>query len=101
MASAVRTEDEHPLDIEMVGEIESLFSRVEWDTFWLATLWIFLQFYLVERVHPNEDRYWKKIIRERDRLEPTYRRLETFDRWLKRIPGMKRMAWNLAVVATK
>lgn len=101
MASAVRTEDEHPLDIGIVGEIESRFSRVEWDTFWLATLWIFLQFYLVERVHPNEDRYWKKIIRERDRLEATYRRLETFDRWLKRIPGMKRMAWNLAVVATK
>ncbi len=101
MATSVRTEDEQPLDIQITSFIESLFSQTQWDTFWLATLWIFLRFYLIEKVNPNEERYWKKIIWEKERLETEYTRLERLDRWLKKIPGMKRMAWNLAVVATK
>jgi len=101
MATAVRTEDEAPLDIQIIKFVESQFSRVESDTFWLASLWIFLQFYLVERVNPNEERYWKKIIVEQQRLAPIYNALESWDRILKRLPLMKRMAWNLAVVATK
>jgi len=101
MATAVRTVDEQPLDLQFVASVQRLFTEVRYDTFWLATLWIFLHFYLIERVHPNDDRYWKKIIREHERLTPLYRRLERCDRWLKRLPGMRRMAWNLAVVATK
>jgi SAM-dependent methyltransferase len=101
MATEVRTEDEMPLHIDIVNEVRSRFSSTKYDTFWLASLWIFLQFYLVERVNPNEERYWKKIIIEQARLEKTYLRLERFDRVLKKLPFMKRMAWNLAVVATK
>lgn len=101
MAVDVRTEDERPLDIKIAKFVKSLFSEIAYDTFWLATLWIFLQFYLIERVHPNEERYWKKIIAESKRLEPTYRRLEKFDKLVKKIPFMKRFAWNIAVVATK
>lgn len=101
MATEVRTEDETPLDINILTFVRSQFSHVEADTFWIATLWIFLRFYLIERVNPNAERYWKKIIVEHVRLRPTYQRLEALDRWLKRLPGMKRMAWNLAVVATK
>lgn len=101
IATEVRTEDETPLHINLVKTVRQLFSTTKFDTFWIATLWIFLQFYLIERVNPNQERYWKKIIVEQDRLRPLYRRLERLDRWLKKIPGMKRMAWNLAVVATK
>lgn len=101
MATEVRTEDETPLDIGIVNFIRSLYSQTNYDTFWIATLWIFLQFYLIERVNPNEERYWKKIILEQARLEKTYLRLEKLDRILKKLPLMKRMAWNLAVVATK
>jgi ubiquinone/menaquinone biosynthesis C-methylase UbiE len=101
IASEVRTEDEHPLDIAIVRQIEGVFDQVAAETFWLASLWIFLRFYLVERVNPNQERYWKKIIQEHQRLEPTYLRLEQFDRTLKRLPLVSRMAWNLAVVATK
>jgi SAM-dependent methyltransferase len=101
MATEVRTEDEMPLHIDILDTIHSLFSQTKADTFWIATLWIFLQFYLIERVNPNQERYWKKIIVEQARLAPTYRLLEGCDRLLKKIPGMKRMAWNLAVVATK
>ncbi len=101
IATEVRTEDEMPLHIDIVKSVQQQFSSTRFDTFWLATLWIFLQFYLIENVNPNQERYWKKIILEQDRLRPNYLRLEKFDKLLKRIPGMKRMAWNLAIVATK
>lgn len=101
MATEVRTEDETPLDINIVKYVRSLYSKTDYDTFWIATLWIFLQFYLIEKVNPNKERYWKKIIIEQDRLAPMYRRLERLDKFLKKLPLMKRMAWNIAIVATK
>lgn len=101
MATEVRTDDEMPLEINIVNYIKSVFSQTDYDTFWIATLWIFLHFYLIEKVDPNQERYWKKIIIEQERLAPTYRRLEKVDRVLNKIPLMKRLAWNIAVVATK
>lgn len=101
IATQVRTEDETPLDINTVDLVKSHFSKTVYDTFWLASLWIFLRFYLIEKVNPNQERYWKKIIIEQARLKPEYQRLEKLDVILKQIPLMKRFAWNLAVVATK
>lgn len=101
MATEVRTEDEMPLDINIVNFIRSLYSQTTYDTFWIATLWIFLKFYLIEKVDPNKERYWKKIILEQDRLKKEYLFLERIDHVLKNIPLMKRFAWNLAVVARK
>jgi ubiquinone/menaquinone biosynthesis C-methylase UbiE len=101
IATKVRTEDETPLDINIINFVRSRFAQTRYDTFWLATLWIFLRFYLIEKVNPNEERYWKKIILEHDRLTPDYQRLENADQVLKKLPLMKRFAWNLAVVATK
>jgi ubiquinone/menaquinone biosynthesis C-methylase UbiE len=101
MATDVRTEDETPLHIDIVKFVQRTFSQTEYDTFWLATLWIFLRFYLIERVNPNQERYWKKIILEHHRLRPKYQRLERVDRWLKQMPFLRKYAWNLAVVATK
>jgi SAM-dependent methyltransferase len=101
IATKVRTDDETPLDINIVNYIRAIFSETRYDTFWLATLWIFLQFYLIERVNPNEERYWKKIIVEQERLKDEYLFLEKIDRVLKKLPLTKRFAWNLAVVATK
>jgi ubiquinone/menaquinone biosynthesis C-methylase UbiE len=101
IAKEVRTEDEMPLEIGITKFVKSLFLETVYDTFWLTTLWIFLRFYLIERVDPNKERYWKKIIAESARLEPTYRRLERLDGFIKKAPLMKRFAWNIAVVATK
>jgi len=101
IATSVRTEDETPLDINIINFVNAQFSRTTYDTFWLSTLWIFLRFYLIEKVDPNKERYWKKIIIEQARLKPQYRQLEKLDAILKKIPLIKRFAWNLAVVATK
>lgn len=101
IATGVRTKDELALDIGITKVVSSLFRETVYDTFWLATLWMFLRFYLIERIDPNKERYWKKIIAEKQRLEPSYRRLERLDKMVKRVPYMKRFAWNIAVVATK
>lgn len=101
MATEVRTDDEMPLNINIVKEVQSLFSQTHYETFWLASLWIFLRFYLIEKVDPNQERYWKKIILEHERLSSIYWRLEAIDQKLKSVPLIKRFAWNIAVVATK
>ncbi len=101
IATQVRTEDESPLDIQIVNFIRSQFAQTEYDTFWLATLWIFIQFYAIDRIDPNQERYWKKIIIEHQQLAARYQALEKIDRVLKQIPLLRKYAWNLAVVATK
>jgi len=101
IAKRVRTLDERPLDIGIINDFKSLFSKVEYDSFWLATMWIFIRFYLFERVNPNRERYWKKIIIEEPRLRSTYLRLDKFDRFIKKIGFLKRFSWNIVVVAIK
>lgn len=101
MASTVRSEDETPLSIGFVKNAEELFTKVSYETFWFFTLWIFLRFYLIERVSPNKERYWKKIIYEEPRLRSSYKFLEKLDSYFKKIPFVERYAWNIAVVATK
>lgn len=99
MATEVRTDDEHPLKISDLGRFRAFFPVVEYDATWLLTLWIFLRFYLVERVDPNKERYWKKILVEYERLDKTYRRLERCDRWLlHRFPFLKRYCWNIVII---
>jgi SAM-dependent methyltransferase len=102
MAQAVRTEGEHPLAIRDLKLFRERFRTVEYDSFWFLTLWIFVRFFLIERVHPGKERYWKKIIVEHERLEPIFRRLNRLDTILKKyFPFIKRYCWNIAVCATK
>jgi len=101
IATEVRTPDEKPLSIFFVDRVKQLFSEVKYDTFWLASLWILMRFFLIERVNPNKERYWKKILYEESRLRRTYYRLEKIDFYLKKIPLVKRLAWNLAIAAKK
>lgn len=101
LASKVRTPEEQALSIQYIDDVKEIFAHVEYDTFWLATLWIFVRFYLVERIDPNKERYWKKIYYDEPRLRRTYTRLEKLDKVLKKVPMINRFAWNIAVVATK
>lgn len=102
MATKVRTEDEHPLRKADLDVIRSRFSRVETDFFWLLTLAHFLRFYLIDRVHPNQERYWKKVIREAGRLKRAHAILESADAVLLRaVPPLRWWCWNVVVRATK
>lgn len=102
MATEVRTEDEHPLKINDIRIFKKYFKKVSYETTWFFTLWIFLKFYLIEKVDPNKERYWKKIINEQKRLEKTYYTLEKLDKLvLSFLPFLKRYCWNIVIFAEK
>ncbi len=102
MATDVRTEDEAPIKMKDLKEFRKIFSKVEYSTFWFFTLWIFIKFYAIERVNPNKERYWKKILIEHKRLKKTYTRLEKLDNLLfKILPFMRRYCWNIVILARK
>lgn len=101
MATKVRTEDEHPLGRADIALLRHRFAEVRVRFFWLATLGVFLWFFAVQRIHPNAERYWKKIISDYASIAPLYRVLALFDVALLRIPGLRWWAWNMAVVCRK
>jgi SAM-dependent methyltransferase len=101
MATAVRTEDEHPLGVGDLRLLRRTFHRVDARFFWLAALGVFVWFFVGLRVHPNAQRYWKKIITDYAAIAPLYRMLAAADHVLLRVPGLRWWAWNIAVVCRK
>ena len=102
MATKVRTKNEHPLTMKDLELFEKIFSKVEFKMTWFLSLWIFLKFFLVDRIHPNSERYWKRIVTRHKEIGPLYKRLERADtRLLKTLPFLRRYCWNVVVVAKK
>ncbi len=98
LATAVRTEDEHPLRLADLKMLEEIFGEVRHREFWLATLLLFVKYFLIDRVHPNEDRYWKRILREDPRrIGWWFRPLLRLDGLLLRLPLVRNLAWNTVV----
>ena len=97
MATEVRTEDESPLTFADVALAREHFADVGHREFQIATLAIFLKYYFVDRVHPNEDRYWKRILRETDRSLWWWQPLRGADTVLTRLPLVRRLAWNMVM----
>lgn len=99
LATGMRTPDEHPLRRADVATMERTFSRVETRGFWLVSLAIFGRFFLVDRIAPSAERYWKLVIDRQDQ----HRRLLTWghrvdQRLLRLFPPLRWMCWNIAVV---
>lgn len=101
MATAVRTADEHPLGRDDLRLLQRTFRSVDARFFWLAALGVFVWFYVGLRVHPNAERYWKKIITDYAAIAPLYRALAAIDAVLLRVPGLRWWAWNIAVACRK
>lgn len=102
MAMAVRTEDEHPIRRSQLDWFHSRFPKVETRFFWLLTLVIFIKFYVVDRVHPSADRYWKRILTHEASLRWLYKPLALLDRVLLAVvPILGWWCWNIAIVARK
>ena len=101
MATKVRTPDEEPLGFEFLDHVRQFFPEVRHAEFWLLSLALFLKYFFVDRVHPNQDRYWKRIFRETDRSLWWWLPLRAADRLLLRLPLANRMAWNIAILAIK
>ncbi len=102
MASRVRTGDEHPLRVSDLAMFHRYFSRVDYEMTWFFTLMIFAKFYLIDRIHPNSERYWKKIIYEHSNLHRLYTTFEKLDnKVLNVLPFFKRYCWNVVVIAQR
>ncbi len=102
MAMAVRTEDEHPIRRQDMALFAARFSEVRTRFFWLSALLVFVKFYLVDRIHPSSDRYWKLIITKEAELRPWVKPLMALDRAiLAVIPPLKWWCWNMSIVARK
>jgi SAM-dependent methyltransferase len=101
MASKVRTEDEAPLTFGDVETARRYFPSVQHREFWILTLSLFLKYYLIDRVHPNSERYWKKIFLETERTLWWWTPLERVDRLLTRLPLIRRLAWNMVMWGEK
>jgi 2-polyprenyl-3-methyl-5-hydroxy-6-metoxy-1,4-benzoquinol methylase len=101
MATEVRTPDESPLtksDLEMA---RSYFSNVGHHEFWIAALALFAKYYLLDRVDPNSDRYWKRILKEKPESLYWWRPLCVIDSFLAQVPGIRFLAWNMVLWGQK
>ncbi len=100
VATEVRTPDEHPLTWRDIQTFRRHFAHVETRYFWLSTLLIFVLMAVVQRRNPNQERFWKVIIREADRWRWLYTPLEKIDRatlWL--LPPLRLLCWNVVIFA--
>ncbi|MCE0497485.1 MAG: methyltransferase domain-containing protein [Methylacidiphilales bacterium] len=101
MADKVRTPDETPLTFKDLGLARQYFKNVGHCEFWIATLALFLKYYLVDRVHPNESRYWKRILEEEPKNLWWWFPLRAMDSVLTRMPLFRRLAWNMVMWGTR
>ena len=101
MATAVRTADESPLgfgDLKLAGKY---FCGVQHREFWFSALLLFVKYYLFDRVHPNDDRYWKRILRETPQGLWWWLPLRSLDSVLSRLPLVRWLGWNVVMWGRK
>ena len=101
MANEVRTPDEQPLtraDVKLASKYFSSFGHRE---FWIASLALFGKYYIKDRVHPNQDRYWKRITHETEKDLWWWLPLRSVDTVLTRIPAVRWLAWNIVMWGKK
>jgi SAM-dependent methyltransferase len=101
IANRVRTPDESPLTVADVRLARKYFKRVNHREFWFLTLLLFLKYYLLDRVDPNLDRYWKRILRETPERLWWWMPLRALDRLLTRIPLVRWLSWNVVMWGEK
>jgi ubiquinone/menaquinone biosynthesis C-methylase UbiE len=97
MATQVRTEDEAPLTFEILKLVRECFIDVQHREFWIASLSLFLKYFVLDRVHPNQDRYWKRIFRETSDTLKWWLPFRAVDEFLTRLPLVRRLAWNTVI----
>jgi len=101
MATSVRTPDESPLTVVDLKLAQKYFTQVDHREFWISTLLLFVKYYLIDRVHPNQDRYWKRILREKPETLRWWMPLRALDQVLARIPLIRWLAWNVVIWGRK
>ena len=97
IATKVRTVDEAPLTLADIRLAKKYFRGVGHREFWISTLALFVKYFLIDHIHPNQDRYWKRMLREKEESLRWWTPLRALDSVLTRIPGVRWMAWNVVM----
>jgi hypothetical protein len=101
MATGVRTPDESPLTRADVQLAKKYFLNVGHREFWVSSLLLFVKYYAKDRVNPNQDRYWKRILKETSKTLWWWLPLRSVDKLLTRIPLVRWLAWNMVMWGEK
>ena len=101
LATETRTDDERPLTLGDVTRAKRFLVDVGHREFWIAGLAIFIKYFLCDGIHPNEDRYWKRILREKESDLWWWRPLNALDSVLTRIPLVRWLSWNIVLWGRK
>jgi len=101
MATEVRTEDESPLTTADLALARGFFPDLQHREFWISSLLLFIKYALWDKVHPNQDRYWKRILKETDQSLGWWKPLRAMDSALTRVPGLRWWAWNTVMYGSK
>ncbi len=101
MATEVRTPDESPLTRADLKLARKYFHNVGHREFWISSLALFAKYYAKDRVHPNDDRYWKRILKESESSLWWWKPLRATDAFLTRLPLVRWLAWNMVMWGEK
>lgn len=102
IADDVRTPDEKPMRFSDIHDMKKLFKNASHREFQLFTLLIFGWFFLVSRVNPNSERYWKKILRVKGVQKTVLKFLIRLDSlFLKFVSPLRFLCWNTVIVLKK
>ena len=101
MATEVRTVDEEPLQLKDLSMVRSMFREVGHKEFWLATLLLFVKYYYIDKIHPNSERYWKRLLKESPSGLWWWMPLRRLDSILCRIPLLRLWCWNIVIWGEK
>lgn len=102
LAYLVRTSNEYPLKINDILKFNKYFINVKHYEFHFLTLLIFCYFFAIEKINPNKDRYWKKIIKEGEKYKKIFNFLYNLDKLiLKLFPFLKLFCWVTVIEGYK
>lgn len=102
IADKVRTPTERPLTFAVINKMKKYFPNVKHTEFHFFTLLMFVWFFLIDRVNPNRERYWRKILKVKGFQKSTLRFLITLDSIvLKLIPPLRYLCWNTVIELKK
>lgn len=102
LAGESRTPTERPLGFADIQRMRQVFPVLDHREFWLFTLYLFVHFFLFERVSPSKVRYWKKVIEDAPRYERLFGALKRLDdAALCALPFLSRLCWNTVIVVER
>lgn len=101
IAEEVRTPTEKPLTFNEINQMKKHFTLVKHREFQFFTLLIFIWF-LLSKISPNKERYWRKILKVRGRQKTVLKLLISLDNlFLKFVPPLRYLCWNTVIELQK